>query len=474
MTKYKLNPILNADSYKLSHFRFYPEGTTNVYSYMESRGGRYPETLFFGAQGLIKEYLQTPVRRGDISYARDFAAQHGFPDEMFNTKGWNEIVNKHGGYMPVEIKAVPEGAIVPNKNILMSVENTGGPNTAFSPSYIETMALRLWYPITVATRSLKIKREMIKPYFDATSDTGDMTFACLDFSARGCSSMESNLLGGAAHLINFAGSDSMAAIDYVKQFYGGKVLAYSVPATEHSIMCSYEESHEFESFSRIIDIAPRGSIVSVVSDTWNIFRAAQMWVLLKDKIIAKNITLVVRPDSGTISEVLNVILATLAEGFGGIVNKKGYLVINNVKVLWADGMNEDTIATPFQAAMLLDISADSIMTGSGGGYMQVDLDRDTNKFAFKASNIRINGVDLPIAKNPITDPGKVSKKGRMKLQRTLIEIERGGKHKYAYNTVQDNEYDYEKVEDYLRPIFRNGELLVEDSMETIRERVNQV
>ena len=453
---YNFNPILNSDSYKLSHFKFYPEGTTNVYSYMESRGGRYEKNLFFGLQGLIKQYLLNPVKRSDVKYAKQFAEAHGMP---FNEKGWNRIVNKHGGYYPVEIKAVPEGTLVPTKNVLMTVENTD-PEVPFITSYIETMALRLWYPITVATRGYYMKNN-VKPFFDVTSDAGNLDFSILDFSARGTTSYESNLIGGAAHLLNFSGSDSMAAVDYVKRFYGGEILGYSVPATEHSIMTAYGHDNELESFRRLLDITPPNSTLSVVSDTWNIFDACEKWVSLKDIIFAKNITLVIRPDSGDIATVLDKVFIILLEGFGYTVNDKGYAVLNNVKVLWGDGMNENTIGTPYSAAMLHNISADSVMAGSGGGLLQADMDRDTSKFAFKASNIKINGVDKPIAKDPITDPGKQSKQGRMKLV-----LENG-----EYATVTDSNSSYNSANDQLRTIYKNGELLIDESMTTIRERV---
>lgn len=454
----KYNAILNSDSYKMSHFMFYPEGTQHVYSYMESRGGHYDETLFFGLQGLIKEYLMNPITREDIEYARDFSKTHGVP---FNDTGWYHILNKHGGFFPVEIKAVPEGTLVSNRNVLMTVENTD-PMVPFITSYIETMALRLWYPITVATRSFEMKRN-IQPFFERSSDSENMDFALLDFGARGCTSFESNAIGGAAHLVNFMGSDSMGAIDYVKQFYGGNILGYSVPATEHSIMCAYGHENELASFERIIDQAPENGIISVVSDTWNIFEACKKWATLKEKIANKGQTLVIRPDSGDIRDVLNQIIPIINDGFGSTRNSKGYDVLNGVKILWGDGMNEDTIDLPFQIASVVhDVSADSIIVGSGGGLLQAGLDRDTNKFAFKASNIRIDGKDYPIAKDPITDPGKQSKKGRMKL----------GDFGDRYDTVLDSDPDYDRIHDKLKVVYRNGSIYNEDTMENIRTRAN--
>lgn len=458
------NTILNSDSYKCSHWAFYPPGTSHVYSYMESRGGKYDSTLFFGLQGFIKQYLLNPITQEDIEYARDFTAAHGVP---FNAEGWYHILNKHGGYLPVEIKAVPEGMLVPNHNVLLTVENTD-PAVPFITSYIETMALRLWYPITVATRGYNMK-ETLRPYFKKTSDQMDMSFSVLDFSARGCSSYESNQIGGAAHLINFLGSDSMAAIDYVKQHYGGKVTGFSVPATEHSIMCAYGHENELDSFKRLLEVSAPNSVLSVVSDTWNIYEAVDKWISLKDEILRKNITLVIRPDSGDIETVLTRVLAKLADGFGYTVNSKNFFVLNNVIVLWGDGMDEHTIHTPFDVAFTLGISSDSVMAGSGGGLMQANIDRDTNRFAFKASNITIDGADVAIAKDPITDPGKMSKKGRMVLN-TAIDV---NTNKRTLNTVttQDRFYEQAVEHDILEPVYRNGKLLRETTMDEIRNWV---
>lgn len=452
------NPILNSDSYKMSHYLFYPEDTEEIYSYMESRGGRYKENLFFGLQGFLAQYLTLPVHKFHIEEAADFAANHGVP---FNREGWEHILKYHQGFFPVEIRAVKEGSVIPTSNILLDVRNTGGPETAFITSYIETMALRLWYPITVATRGLYMKRKL-KPYFEASSDTGNMDFAVLDFSARGCSSFESNQIGGAAHLVNFKGSDSMGAVQYVKEYYGDKIQGYSVPATEHSIMCAYGEENELESFKRMIERAPEGGILSVVSDTWNIYAAVEKWTTLREMIRNKGITLVIRPDSGDIKHVLREIFPVVAAGFGTTKNSKGYHVLNDCKILWGDGMNENTIVYPYAVALDNGISADSVIAGSGGGLMQADIDRDTSKFAFKASNIIINGISKPIAKNPVTDPGKVSKSGKMKLVKTVHE---------GYKTLTGKEVEFDSLDNQLKTVYRDGVIYSTVTMDEIRDRV---
>lgn len=450
------NLILNTDSYKLSHFLGYPEGLTHVYSYAESRGGKYPKVLFLGLQAFIKEYLMKPITQEMIDEAADFSALHGEP---FNRDGWEHILKNHNGYLPIEIKAVPEGTLVDVHNILASVENTD-PNVPWLTSYIETALIRIWYPITVATRIYYMKKQ-IKEFYDHTSDSGDMSFGILDFSSRGVSSLETSQIGGLGHLVHFIGSDNIPAIMYARKNYIEQMAAFSVPATEHSIMSALSgQEDEREAFHYLVDnMLMQDGILSVVSDTYNVFEAAEKWDsgLIK-KIRAKNGTLVFRPDSGTMEDVLPKVLAILEKNFGYEMNSKGYKVLKNVKVLWGDGINEDTVHIPFAIAENMGISADSIMTGSGGGLMQNNIDRDTCKFAFKASNIVVDGDNIGICKNPITDPGKASKRGRLMLVKD--------KGKYV------TERDYKGFAgNLLRPVYRNGKLLVDESLGKIRSRI---
>ena len=450
------NLILNTDSYKLSHFQGYPKGAEYVYSYAESRGGKYDATTFLGLQAFIKRYLLTPISKEDIDEAEEFALAHGEP---FNHEGWERILYKHDGYLPLRIRAVKEGCTIPVKNILASVENTD-PKLPWLTSYIETALMRIWYPITVATRIGQMKAK-IKPFYDSTSDTGDMSFSILDFSSRGVTSYEASEIGGLAHLLHFIGSDNIPAVLYARDYYDAPMAAFSVPATEHSIMCSLsDEDGELEAFEYLIDnMMPENGILSVVSDTYNVFAAASKWAPLVNKIRAKNGTLVFRPDSGDMEEVLFKVIPILLDVFGYEINSKGYKVLRNVKVLQGDGIDEDSVVIPFAVAARLGVSADSIMTGSGGGLMQKDIDRDTCKFAFKASHVTIDGVGMGIAKSPITDPGKKSKRGRL----ALIKTEHG------YETIPVLGREPHSA-DQLRDVYLNGKLLVDEDFDVIRNR----
>lgn len=455
-----MNFILDTDSYKLSHFLGYPKDAEYMYSYAESRGGEYRASVFFGLQKFIKELAAVRVTMDDIYEAEAFAQAHGTP---FNFQGWMDIVTDYDGKIPVRIKAVAEGTLVPTRNVLVTVENTD-PRMAWLTSYIETALLRAtWYPTTVATR-IHYMKERIKPYYDSTSDVGDMGFSLLDFSARGCSSIETAQLGGMAHLVHFIGSDNIPAVLSAKRFYNEPMAAFSVSATEHSIMTSFGQEGETDSFEYLIDnMMQEGGILSVVSDTWNVYEAAHKWVALAHKIRAKNGTLVFRPDSGDIETVLRTIIPILRDGFGYDINSKGYAVLRNVKILQGDGINEHSVAKVFQIAKELRVSADSIMTGSGGGLMQANIDRDTLKFAFKASEVTRGGVSIPISKDPITDKGKVSKKGRMILLETADK---------QFRTVTDQEPDYYDLDDMdvLQLVYENGKTFNMESLATIRER----
>ena len=415
------NLLLDSDSYKMGHFRGYRIGTTTVYSYIESRGGRYPATVWSGLQPLLYAKLGQDITDEMIAEAKAFAPAHGLP---FNQAGWQKIVNHHKRKLPLLIRAVPEGLLVPVRNVLFTIENLDM-DCPWLTSYVETMILRdVWTASTIASRIFYMKRKL-KKFFDDFSDNPLSPFALIDFSARGCMGRDHSMLGGVAHLMHFQASDNLSAIRHANYYYFDDMAAQSVNATEHSIACSYglrnDDDYIRESLDRMVE---PGQILSLVGDTWNIFRFAERLVAHKDEIAAKNISIVCRPDSGERWNVLPSVLKILAEGFGTEKNSKGREVLNmNVKVLWADGMNETTITEPFEIAESLNIAPDSVMTGAGGGLMTADLDRDTNQWAMKASAIIINGEELDIRKIPVTDPEKVSKKGRFSLVRDHVSGE---------------------------------------------------
>ena len=242
------NILLLTDSYKVTHHKQYPPKTEKVYSYFESRGGEFDSTVFFGLQYYLKEYLQgVVVTKEKIEEARKLVEQH-LGKGLFNESGWNYILEKHGGKLPVSIKAVKEGSLVPTDNVLMTIENTD-PNCYWLTNYLETLLVQVWYGTTVATLSNHVKQLILK-YLDKTGDMSLVNFKLHDFGFRGVSSVESSAIGGAAHLVNFLGTDTMSALSFIKEYYGMDCAGFSIPASEHSTITSWGRENETEAFSQ--------------------------------------------------------------------------------------------------------------------------------------------------------------------------------------------------------------------------------
>jgi nicotinamide phosphoribosyltransferase len=465
------NPILNTDSYKASHFLQYPPGVDAMFSYVESRGGRFDRTVFFGLQMLLKEYLCRPITQPMIDQAQTFFEGHGEP---FNAAGWQYILDRYDGYLPVRIRALPEGSVVPTHHVLMTVE-CDDPQVFWLTSYLETMLLRIWYPITVATQSWHLRR-LLAEYLEKTSDDpSQLAFKLHDFGARGVSSAESAAIGGAAHLVSFMGSDTVLGVMAANHFYHAEMAAYSVPAAEHSTITAWGRDREADAYRNMLTRFGRpGTIVSVVSDSYDLFAALDLWGSeLKQAVIDSGATLVVRPDSGDPRTIVLQCLRALEASFGARVNSKGYRVLHHVRLLQGDGINAQSIA-----AILGDLDAagyalDNMVFGMGGALLQ-QVNRDTQRFAMKCSAVRIardGGAPVwqGVAKDPATDSGKRSKAGRL----TLLRHATRGEYETVTLPMSDEwrqEVERGTWEDALVPVFDTGRLLVDDSFERVRAR----
>ncbi len=448
------NLLLNTDSYKLSHHVQYPPGTERVYSYIESRGGRYDRTLFFGLQAFLREYLSQPITRDNIEFAAAFAAKHGEP---FNRAGWEYILDKHDGFLPVSIRAVPEGTVLPTLNVLVTVENTD-PQCFWLTSFLETALLRaVWYPTTVATRSWHIK-QTIRRALERTGDPAGLDFKLHDFGARGVSSQESAILGGMAHLVNFMGTDTMAGILGAMEYYDTDVCAFSIPAMEHATVTSWGKEHEVDAFRNMLKhYAKPGALLACVSDSYDIFAACHAWgTVLKEQVVQSGATLVVRPDSGDPADTVARCAAILDQHFGHTVNAKGYKVLNHVRLIQGDGINDESLQSILFKLTQDGYSADNIAFGMGGGLLQ-QLDRDTQKFAMKCSAAQVNGVWRDVFKDPITDPGKRSKRGRLKLVRHAD----GNYASVAQDALPEQP-------DLLQEVFRDGKIVKSTTFDAVR------
>ncbi len=456
------NVLLNTDSYKVSMFKQYPAGTTGVYSYIESRGGRYDRTVFFGLQAFIKEYLLEPITQSDIDIADEILTAHGEP---FNRAGWQYILDKHMGYLPVVIRAVPEGLVIPVKNVLATIENTD-PECYWLTTYLETALLRaVWYPTTVATQSWTIKR-VILDYLEKTGDPALIDFKLHDFGARGVSSLESAAIGGAAHLVNFMGSDTISGVLYAREFYNAGIAGFSIPAAEHSTITSWGRDNEVKAYENMVaQFAKPGSIVAVVSDSYDIYNAAsKLWgEELRQKVIDSGATVVIRPDSGDPLTVNQRLIEILGEKFGYTTNGKGFKVLNNVRLIQGDGVNELTIRSILGGFMAMGWSADNIAFGMGGALLQA-IDRDTQKFAMKCSAVEIgSGNWIDVQKDPITDPGKKSKAGCVTLWKS------GGEYVSAVNKPTGwHDKGIGDFVDVLETVYCDGKLVKEITFNEVR------
>lgn len=362
------NLLLRTDSYKSSHWLQYPLGSEIIFSYIESRGGRFSHSLFFGLQAYLREYLSTPITHAHVDEASEIFTLHGEP---FNEIGWRRLVDKHGGLLPLRIRAVPEGTIVPVHNVLLTVENTD-PEFFWLTNFIETELLRaIWYPTTVATQSASAKA-IIAYYLNLTSDRVDeaMPYCLHDFGARGVSSLESAALGGMAHLVNFGSTDTVSALLAARRYYDCEMAAYSIPAAEHSTITSWGREHEVDAYRNMLrKFARPGGAISVVSDSYDIFHACEeLWgKQLRDEVIASGATLVIRPDSGDPITTIQKVLHILAERFGVAENSKGFKVLQHVRILYSDGIQIDTLRRILATFYAARFSAENVFFGMGGG-----------------------------------------------------------------------------------------------------------
>ncbi|HUB05383.1 MAG TPA: nicotinate phosphoribosyltransferase [Myxococcales bacterium] len=453
------NLILDTDSYKASHWLQYPPGTSAMYSYLESRGGTYGQVVFFGLQYLLEEYLAgSVVRPEDVAEAEAFFTAHGEP---FNSAGWLRIAGALEGRLPVRIRAVPEGSVVPVRNALMSVESTD-PETFWVVSWLEAMLVRLWYPITVATLSRHVKQVILEALRESADDPfAELPFKLHDFGSRGVSSRESAGIGGMAHLVNFQGSDTVEGVRFANRYYGAEMAAFSIPAAEHSTITAWGRGGELAAYRNMVKQFCRpGKIVACVSDSYDVFNAVErFWAEeLADDVEQSGATLVIRPDSGDPVQVVVACLEILERKVGMTRNRRGYKVLPRwFRLIQGDGVNPDSIAAILREMLLRKYSASNIAFGMGGGLLQ-QVNRDTQKFAFKCSEVTVDGAPVKVFKDPVTDAGKRSKAGRLSL------LEENGKYLTVEGDVPGS---------LLEPVFENGRILRRTKLAEVRERAER-
>lgn len=453
------NICLATDSYKIWHWKAYMPNTENNYGYLEARkGAQFKRTVFFGLQYILKKYLQgRVVTKEKIDEAEAMMNEH-MGKGFFNREGWEHILNNYGGKLPVTISAVPEGTAVPEGNILMSVELTrNDPKLCWLTNFLESLLLHVWYPSTVAAQALAIK-EVLKFYADKTGDSRNLDFKMQDFGFRGVSSYESAQIGGAAYMLFFQGSDNVPALQIPKEYYAFRGMpAYSVAATEHSIMTSRGEEGEWEVLEHILDIEKSG-VLSLVIDSYDYERfITTCGTKYQDKILNRDGVTVFRPDSGEPITTILRCLELLDEYFGSHKNTKDYKVLNDkVRLLWGDGIDYTDIDPILRAMKEHGWSIDCMACfGMGGGLLQ-KVNRDTQRMAFKSSAQFYDGAWHDVWKKP-KDASKASKRGRLQLVRDA---------EGNLTTVREED----AVNGLLRVVFQDGELKNEQTWEQIRGR----
>jgi nicotinamide phosphoribosyltransferase len=483
----KTNPFLLTDYYKVGHVFQYPKNTTLVYSNLTPRNSRLKgvdEMVFFGLQYFTKEYL--------ISYFNDnFFKQ---PKEKVMNDYKRRIISSLGshlptyehleklhdlGYLPVEIKALPEGSKVPMKVPCLTVVNTL-PEYYWLSNFLETLlSAIIWQPCTSATIAHEY-RKLLDGYAAKTGMAPEFVqWQGHDFSFRGMSSLESAVLSAMGHLLSFTGTDTIPAIDALEKYYGAnadfELIGGSVAATEHSVMCSGSKDGEVETFRRLItEVYPTG-IVSIVSDTWDLWKVCTEYLtILKDEILARDGKVVIRPDSGDPVKIIcgnpdgkteaerKGVVELLWDVFGGTTTDKGFkLLDSHIGAIYGDSITIER-ATAICEGLIAKGFAIQVVFGIGSFTYQYNT-RDTFGTAMKATYVVVDGEAREIFKNPITDDGtKKSATG-------LLQVKKENNKYVLYDKVT---WEQEKDSE-LKTVFKDGIILKEFTLEEVRENLKK-
>ncbi|WP_335953967.1 nicotinate phosphoribosyltransferase [Acinetobacter higginsii] len=491
----KINPLNAIDFYKADHRRQYPVGTEYVYANFTPRSSRLAKMLpdfddkivFFGLQGFIKHFLIETWNEGFFNQAKAKVVA-AYKRRMDNALGEGAVPVEHIealhdlGYLPLKIKALPEGSRVNIKVPVLTIINTD-PNFFWLTNYIETvLSAELWKSCTTASIAYEYKR-LLTQYAEKTG--APLDFVAVqghDFSSRGMSGIYDAAQSGVGHLTSFIGTDSVASIDYAEEYYNATgVIGVSVPATEHSVMCMGSEESEIETFRRLIcELYPAG-VVSIVSDTWDFWRViTEFSVELKAEILKRQpnalglAKVVFRPDSGDPVKIIcgdpdaerdspsyKGAVQCLWEIFGGTETTQGYKVLNErVGLIYGDSITLERAQNILKGLEAKGFASNNLVFGIGS-YTYNYLTRDSFGFAVKATWGQVNGVGRELFKDPVTDSGvKKSAKGLLRVEQT----------ENGFELFDQQSFEQEKM-GALQTVFENGQLLRECSLDQIRERL---
>jgi nicotinamide phosphoribosyltransferase len=461
------NLLLLTDSYKPTHPDQFPPGTTGVFSYFASRGGTYDHVDFVGLQYLIYRRLTRGFALGDVSEAEDFYHQH-FGTRLFRADLWRKVYERYAGDLPMEIRAVPEGSRVPTGVPAFTVRSL---DASFAPllGSLEPLFAHAWYPSTVATQAGE-ERAAVLRWLEVTGDPATIDYKVHDFGLRGASSVESAAIGGLGHLLWFKGTDTVPALALARDYYGCPMAGHSIFATEHSTMTSWGRDGELDAYRNVLRVARERSLplYAAVSDSYDLFHAiGELWGgALRDEVLAMNGTLVLRPDSGNMLEVVPAAIRLAMDRFGYTTNEKGFTVLPpQVRFIQGDGIDgPKSIHELYRALWRAGISADNLAVGEGGGKLQ-KVNRDTLKFKFAASSVVVDGERRAIAKDPLTDPGKRSLAGEVTTFRDHV---RDGSGRYVLRVGLEAERKYGG--DAMQTVFDVGHVPETQTLDEMRER----
>jgi nicotinamide phosphoribosyltransferase len=483
-----MNPLLLTDGYKVDHRRQYPEGTTLVYSNWTPRKSRIEnvdEVVFFGLQYFIKKYIIEDFENSFFRQPKEEVVKK-YARRINNYLGENQVGTKHIedlhdlGYIPMVFKALPEGASVPVRVPMFTMYNTK-PEFFWLTNYFETLlSAVIWLPCNSATIARQYRKVLDRFAKETSSVPEFVNWQAHDFSMRGMGGVEAAVTSAAGHLLSFTGTDTIPAIDFFEEYYNAnsdkELIGGSVAATEHSVMCMGTTEGEFETFERLITkVYPKG-IVSIVSDTWDLWKVLTDYLpRLKNNIVSREGKVVVRPDSGDPIHILcgnpygkteeerKGVIELLWDVFGGTINDKGYKeLVPQIGSIYGDSITIERATKICEKLKEKGFASTNVVLGIGSFTYQYNT-RDTFGFAMKATYGEVNGEGRAIFKDPITDDGtKKSAKGLMK-----IELESG-----TYKLIDQVSWDEEKKGE-LKEVFRDGKLLIDYSLAGIRKTINE-
>lgn len=481
-----MNTLLYTDGYKVDHRRQYPNQTTLVYSNWTPRKSRIEgidSVVFFGLQYFIKRYIIEDFEKNFFSQPKAEVCKR-YTRRIDNYLGANQVGIKHIedlhdlGYIPMVFKALPEGVSVPIRVPMFTMYNTI-PEFFWLTNYFETLlSTTVWMPCNSATIA-KEYRKILDKYAAETSSVPEFVdWQGHDFSMRGMAGLEAALMSASGHLLSFTGSDTIPAVDFLETYYNAdsdkELVGGSVAATEHSVMCMGTNTGEQETFERLIsEVYPNG-IVSIVSDTWDLWKVLTEYLPnLKEQVLARDGKVVIRPDSGDPVDIIcgnpngksepekKGVIELLWDIFGGSTNAKGYKELDShIGAIYGDSITLERAANMCERLKAKGYASTNVVLGVGSFTYQYNT-RDTFGFAMKATYGEVAGEGREIFKDPITDDGtKKSAKGLIK-----IVLENG-----EYKMIDQATWEQEK-EGELKEVFRDGKLLIDEKLADIRARV---